>query len=90
MDDVVHLELEARVEGGVIRRFFACVSVDVPSALETLFSFEAREVVDLLPMPFSRVLNFLFVAFMAAHYAKLVRLNVVWSKSLQIYRNGRS
>jgi hypothetical protein len=44
----------------------------------------------LLPMPFSRVLNFLFVAFMAAHYAKLVRLNVVWSKSLQIYRNGRS
>lgn len=60
--------LEVAVEGGVIRRFFVCVSLEVAveSGLETLFtSFEDNEVVDLLPMPFRRALNLRFVAFMA-------------------------
>ena len=66
MDDAGDLEVEVRVEGGVIRRFFARESaVVVESSLEALFtSFEDREVVDLLPIPFRRALNFRLVAFM--------------------------
>lgn len=68
----------ARVEAeGTIRRFFNCESpllADVVSMvvagdrsmLEALFtSLDGSEVVDLLPIPLRRALNFRFVAFMA-------------------------
>lgn len=68
-EDLGSWELGVRVEIGIIRRFFARLSieeVDVSSGLEALFtSFDDREVLDLLPMPFRRALNFRLVAFMA-------------------------
>jgi hypothetical protein len=61
---------------GAIRRFFTCESpspgvvepmVADRSMFEALFtSFEGSEVVDLLPIPLRRALNFRFVAFMVS------------------------
>lgn len=61
----VPFEVEIDVES-LIRRFFACESlspVEITSTREA-FSLDANEVVDLFPIPFSRALNFRFVAFM--------------------------
>lgn len=73
--DLENGEWEAGIEVGVIRRFFARLSVAVPSGLEALFtSFEEREVVDLLPMPLRRALNLRFVAFMARGISRVSEL----------------
>lgn len=63
---------------GAIRRFFVCElaspavvepMVGGRSVFEALFaSFGGSEVVDLLPIPLRRALNFRFVAFMVGQY----------------------
>ena len=63
---------------GTMRRLFACESASPGvveltladrSTFDALFtSFDESEVVDLLPIPFRRALNFRFVAFMAVQY----------------------
>ena len=62
------LPIASSVEAGATRRRFHMLSSsreDDKSVGRLLFtSFEVREVVDLLPIPFSRALNFRFVAFM--------------------------
>ncbi len=74
VEDSWYLELDVEVSfGGVIRRLFiiGSRSLDVLSGLEALFpSFEEREVVGLLPMPFKRALNFRFVAFIMPELLK--------------------
>jgi len=51
------------------RRFFACMSlsvVEVGFVWKPLFtSFDGEEVVGFVPMPFSKALNFRFVAFIS-------------------------
>lgn len=51
------------------RRFFACVSlsvIEVEFVWKPLFtSFDGEEVVGFVPMPFSKALNFRFVAFIS-------------------------
>lgn len=73
-DKVFFLVVEAE---GIMRRFFASESASpvavklfvAKSTLEALFTpFDDNEVVDLLPIPLRRALNFRFVAFMAGEY----------------------